>query len=325
MKRLLIAFLACGLLLGLPLSSFAAVHPLNSEFVNWSTTQELLTIMFRPENDQWFDCSKPQPSLNIEAVHFPKSKSAFGFPESQYLALNFSVNDQSFVSIAYTDLFKDQPMEKIEFVAGSYLFDCGLFLGLNDLHSRAGALDDVYDASPGYRFNLNDNGYIALSCDYLDSGDDSDIGGYEADGMYYLKKAKLFGEIYQSDSSDGNDYYMLGANVALSDEMTMGMKIESINNSFEDQNVYQVGFTWSKNKVIVNSKFGKCYGYDFNYFAYGVTYSFNDNWNLGATCGKIENLTKDPGYALKLSYKTGLIHFSLIWDKDYYRNISPIF
>ena len=91
-------------------------------------------------------------------------------------------------------------------------------------------------------------------------------------------------------------------------------------------NGYVAGLTWSKDKLIINSKFGKNLFIDkLYYFAFGGSHSFNEIWSLGATYGKYDYLTEDPGYAVKLTYKTGMMKFSFTWDKDYYRNLAPIF
>jgi hypothetical protein len=324
MKKLLTVLLTCGLLLMLCQLSFAAIHPENNDFINWSSEVTSYESLISQENDKWFDCTQTQPSLSIEAVNWVEGDLTY--KEMQELNVNYYVNDQTFADIDYMHTSGSNS----EIFGGSYLFDSGVFVGV-DYINEEDSDSNPYDLSLGYRFNLGKKGYIAVSGDYYhyDGYDDSDIGGYEVDGIYYLDKAKLFGEMYlakdnDSKSKDFDDfnYLMVGANTALSDELTVGAKFESQNNYGENTTGYLTGLTWSKDKIIINSKFGKDLISQLNYSAIGGSYSFNKNWSLGATYGIYDLIMEDPGYAVKLTYKTGMMKFSFTVDKDYYRNMN---
>jgi hypothetical protein len=241
MKRLLVLpLILCLLLIGTT-GALGAVHNPESGFSTWAFTAPFYIfsafqgVFMSDGSDTWY---KVAPESKFKAYTASADTMAFYGAE-------FTLNDQTFVTLNSTSM-DGPPIDMMEF-KGSYLFDFGLFVGL-DYVSVDGSpgLDPGYVLSPGYRFNFGDESYVALSIDYmiLSDIDFEEIVGYDIDFVYTFDGGRFFAQYYLStDESvfDGEAGFDLGATYQAGDELVIGFYYWAI----EDTDQYHAGLTWT--------------------------------------------------------------------------------
>lgn len=300
MKTSLSGWIFIFLLLLLSGPVLGAVHPFKSNYFNQSYSGTVIS-KWLPENEKWFDATEPIGYNNSIDLLFQEEAGYFGFKYYQ--------NEQTFGSFGKLSL---SPNQEIYALRESYLFDCGLFLGLDC--TQVNNIVSLTLVSAGYRFRLpEDQNYLAISVD----GNDTNILGYELDAKYYYHEAQLLGEIYKPDGESGC-YIMVGGNVPLTEELTVGLKYERM----KEFDGYNTGLTCVRNQVVLNCKMGKDMFSESNYYAVGGSYHLNEYFLLGLDFGKIGDL--DAGYAVRLAYQAGIVSLNLCYKKDFFITM-PVF
>jgi hypothetical protein len=155
-------------------------------------------------------------------------------------------------------LFSDSNSNTSSIFKGSYLFDFGLFVGLNYV-SESRNQGSAYVISPGYRFNLRDKGYLAFSVDYGSWRDEDidGIGGYDLDFKYYPDRFKIAAQYYHPTQNnlggdDLKDIYELEVDYQVNPELTVGFS----NQISEGESLWFAGLSWTTKLLILDLKTG---------------------------------------------------------------------
>jgi hypothetical protein len=287
MKKYLVLSLVLSLMLLVTGSASAAVHNFTGDFTN----PFLLPDFSRygsPLFEGWYYIEKDNPSVTVRGL-FPKNGNVFGFEYFQ--------NDQTFIDVTHVNPDSDNSSTCVK---GSYLFDNGFFAGLD-----YGSNGDVSQTtlSPGYRFNFDDNGYIAASLDYAVNDQfyrDSGIVDYELTARYYTDQFRVYGNInIPNDKVVGTDqsYLWAGGAYKFSDNVVLGANYRRLN----DINSYDIGCSATFDRLGAEVSYsdgdaGVSYSTGVN-----LVYSFTDNFRAGFQTTKVENLD-DLYWLAKLKY-----------------------
>jgi len=289
MKKTLILLLGCLLVFTTSSLALGAVHSSYNDTVYLGMGEiGLWSSFFIPyrNTDTWFKIAAEEPSLFVGGASFDSSGDGTNFIDVDYYQ-----NEQTFLAV---NVLSDD--NTISDLKGSYLFNCGFFIGLDYAFDED---NNEYNIAPGYRWNFNDQGYLAASVDYLGGEDvDSDINGYDLDFRYYLDNAKLFAQIYLPDEGDSS--LEAGAVFQARDNLALGLYLLN----WDDENGFLTGMTWSGEKFVFDCDYG--YNTARNYFAsvhfYDLSGMFNlsDSFRMGAQYTKYGE--SDPIYTLKIKY-----------------------
>jgi hypothetical protein len=298
MKRLYSVFLAAILLFAAATCSLGAIHNIGGDFYLYGELFSWLVDDLAPRSiDSWF-------SIAPEKVKF----KAFGTAiDSDWggIAAEYYLNDQTFASVAS---FSDDSNNSFYLLKGMYLFDFGLFLGLENSQD-----DDAAQTffTLGYRFSFGDDNYLALSADYLDETDgDSAIFGYEISGRYYTDMMKFYGLIYAFNNDDSDLFYLLGANFLISDSFIIGLEL--INNGSSSN--YLAGFSWTLERFILDFEYGNNDN-DESYYELGGMFLINEVFGIGL--GYLDDSEIDDAQlSAKFKYVTDSSEFTFVFKPE---------
>ena len=299
MKRLTLLTLVLTLTLLISGNTLAAVHNFTGDFANYYLNHPLIAPQFNSLSfEGWYTIDKDTPGFTARAL-FPKDASHWG--------LEYYLNDQYFANLNYFDL-DDFAVTSFQ---GSYLFDFGLFVGL-DYTDNDGETQGVI--SSGYRYGFGqDNGYIAASVDYALSGDltkryskdDSGIIDYDIDFKYFTGNWKVYGQLLiPNEDMIGplTDWYSddpildLAANYKINDQYTVGGAITAFDKEFD----YNLGVSGTFDKLGAELRYrsanwdgdNETYWVDAN-----VMYSFTDQFRAGFQVTKAKDINDPYLYA----------------------------
>ncbi len=295
MKTFLRFLLAACLVLGLGTVSLAAVHsfqqgyfgdffptgeagPIEVEFSILTPADRTFTL---EDQDQGF-----------------KAKGSFGINGADLTLVNLEYYQNDFV---FGDLMYFGVTGNVYDLRGGYLWeDLGLFVGLDYF---TGEGDSDYIASGGYRFDLGDGNYAALSLDYYGGGYDG-FCIFEAHTKYRTDGMKLTGQL---DVEDDGDYRLHGkASFAAGDDLVWGGGFTWFNSDF-----YMVfaGLTWESGGFLFDGLVNVFDEGDLLYLLSGM-YSFSDS--LAAGVGYYGKKGSDDMISLKGKYlmDEGTLDFS---------------
>jgi hypothetical protein len=259
-QKIFTLLLASWLLLIMSTYSLGAVLPVSSPFKlgdSWYT-----------KTDTWYSIKQNKPEVNAYARIIPPDFSVVG---GEYYR-----NDQTFADLYFQNISKSN----MTYFGGSYLFESGFFVGLNYL-KVAPTTETLL--SPGYRFKVKEQGYVAVSFDYL-SNDDSntnDIVSYDVDFKLFPKNMKIYGDI--SLPKEGNDTVVnLNANYKVNNKLVAGAAYMSQGND----NAYSAGLTYTVKSFIIDAKLGKTFIE--NYYQLAGMDNLK-NYSIGALYQKYQN------------------------------------
>ncbi len=295
-QRISALFLASWLLFIMTTYSFGAILPVSSPFQlgnSWYT-----------KTDSWYSINNDKPKVNIYAKNISPNFSIAGGEYYQ--------NDQTFIDLFFQDVNKSN----MTYFGGSYLWDSGLFVGLNYLKT---ATTSETLLSPGYRFTLKDHGYLALSFDYLanDDSDIHDIVSYDVNFKLFPKKMKIYGEICLP--KEGNDTIVnLGANY----EVRKGLVVGADYMSQGSQDAYSAGLTYKAQSLIIDAALGE--NFTQNYYQFAATENLK-NFSIGALYQKYQN-DHDPVITVQGKYhltKADLI-LKYTFENDSYNQVTVL-
>ncbi|HYH01694.1 MAG TPA: hypothetical protein VEC37_01190, partial [Bacillota bacterium] len=232
--------------------------------------------------DTWYSVEPEQPSWQLAYQKLSGSNT--------YIAKSdFYQNEHTFFQVNSSKIFRFKLWE----LAGSYLFDSGFFVGL--AHSDTSSSDSTLIA-PGYRFNLNEQSFVALSLDYLSSSGADRVTGYDLDLHYYGDSFKFIGEIYRPRDDEAEDTYVdAGFAIAVTKGLVVGC---DYNNDYHD---LSAGFTYNTKPLIIDYEYLNSKDEDYAYS------KLSGMARLGAYCGVGMEYLKytdisDPRYTLKFKF-----------------------
>jgi hypothetical protein len=295
-KKFFTLLLASGVLLILSGYSSGAVLPVSSPFKlgdSWYT-----------KTDTWYSIKPDKPDVSGYALNIPANFSVVGGEYYQ--------NDQSFADL----YFQNVSHSNLTYFGGSYLLESGLFVGLHYL--EVGPTTETLLA-PGYRFKVNQQGYVAVSFDYLsnDYSNTHDIVGFDLDFKLFPKNMKLSGQI--SFPNQGNDTVInLDTNYQVSNSLVVGADYLSQGSD----NAYSAGLTYTVQSFIIDATLGKTFSE--NYYQLAGTDHLKD-FSIGALYQKYQ-YNSDPMVTIQGKYhlaKADLI-LKYTFENDTYDQVTVL-
>jgi hypothetical protein len=281
MKKLLILIFSVCLLLGVNLSAAAAPHSMTGNFNtwNWDVFGMMIKMYDQMATDTWYQVEEQTPKVKAFAM----------FSDGDIVAgMDYSINDQTFLSIGTIDDGDFTIMQ------GSYLFESGFFAGLA---CYMGNSDDLYIVSPGYRFSIGDDSYVALSLDYGFEDGDHELLGYDLDAKYLFDNGKIYGQYYMfNDDFWDADVLDLGVRYAINDAVVIGLDYSDVDGT----SLFLAGLTWTTDRVIVDFQTGEVF--EDTMTCLSGLYKINDQFGVGAEVVIPEE--GDEDYIVKFKYAT---------------------
>jgi hypothetical protein len=307
MKRLFILMLSCGLLLLSGAAALGAVHDTYGDFVDPMNYGDLMltkgSLTAQAIHDSFTTVASMFSPLNYEFTkeywYVIEPQAPFfqavanSYDSTNRFAAEYWTGDQSFSEYSFTTANTN-----ITCIRGSYLADSGWFFGAQ----FAAYMNDTYMLlSPGYRWDVGENGFVAVSLDYLITDDgtpEKDILGYDVDYKFFTEKAKFFGQLYWNAMID-TGFYDFALNYQLSESFALGGQITLYD---EDQSI-SLGFTWSKEKFVLDVLFeqAEISGTDYDIAAGSFLYDLNATFALGFAWYN-SSYNNDNGFGLKAKY-----------------------
>lgn len=193
----------------------AAVHNFTGDF----RTSNLLSDFGEagmPTFEGWYYIEKDSPTTTL--------RGAFG--EGPALGAEYYKNDQTFADFYYTD---PDGGKSETYLKGSYLFANHFFAGI-----EVGSPDDNTQMvlSPGYRYDFNDNCYIAGSLDYATSNDIKfkkyGVAYLDFNWRYYNDVSRAYSQlVIPRDEVVGTDdcFFLFGGAYKYSGKVVLGANI----------------------------------------------------------------------------------------------------
>jgi hypothetical protein len=317
LKKLLLTITAFGLMLGISGAAFGAVHSTNGDFINWSTGEMnfsvngLFALYTGKAADTWYTVA---PEINVFKAEVMSSD---GF--SSYGG-EFILNDQTFAGL---NVFNDigmvgPPIDSLTNLRASYLFDFGLFVGIDYYALDGGSYDSLYTISPGYRFGFGDDNYVALSLDYMVNPDMdfAEIVGYDLDIVYFFAGGRFFFQYYSATDEAQmmrDTAYDLGVVFQVADEVVIGANYYNV----EDSSDYSVGLTWTPDFMVLDLQIGT-FMEESNY-ALSALFSIGANWALGLGYESFEPFSDDKTiFKVKYMNDSSKLIFGYVLENDSY-------
>jgi hypothetical protein len=264
--------LASWLLLIMSTYSLGAVQTMSSPFE--------LGDSWYSKTDTWYSIKQDKPDVNTYVRNTTPDFSVVGGEYYQ--------NDQTFADLYFQNINRSN----MTYFGGSYLFESGFFVGLNYL-KLAPTTETLL--SPGYRFKVKEQGYVAVSFDYLsnDYSNTNDIVSYDVDFKLFPKNMKICGEI--NLPKEGNDTVInLNANYKVNNRLVAGADYMSQGSD----NAYSAGLTYTVKSFIIDTKLGKTFIE--NYYQLAGMDNLK-NFSIGVLYQKYQN-DSDPGITIKGKY-----------------------
>jgi hypothetical protein len=209
MKKLLVLSLVLTLTLLTAGSTIAAVHNFNGDF--WSPNlMPDFSEKEMPEFEGWYYIEKDTPS--------GAARGKFG--DDNALGAEYFQNDQTFANLYLND---PENGSSVTYLKGSYLLDNQFFVGL-DLG------DSQITFAPGFRYNLDDNCYIAASLDYAVNDEysgyqDSGLIDMEINGRYYTDLMRVYGQLILPNDdvvTSADTFLLVGGAYKYADNIIVG-------------------------------------------------------------------------------------------------------
>jgi hypothetical protein len=224
--------------------------------------------------------------------------------ELSQLAAEIFINDQFFLTTG----FESYDDADTGYLQGSYLFDSNFFVGIEfDLADDSD--DNKYKVSPGYRYDILTNGYLAFSFDFEAGDGYEDITGLETYFKYYSKDTKTIAQVYKPRNGqiaiDGRFNFKADRNTVL------GCNYR--NNETEIE--YNAGLTWSSKPFVLDLSLGEygAKGTDkYGRFKTNFMYNFNKEIGLGVGYERDEQYS-DPQFVFNTKYSTPSGKFKFIY------------
>ena len=289
MRRFLTIILAVLALTAIGAGSALAQPPTREGF------EDPILDQMPPESDTWFSITPAAPGFEASLTY------CIGDPLYHFA---YYLNDHTYADLNYLDAPLGNP--DVLNLKGSYLFDFGLFVAMEYYHVESSL--DMYYLSPGYRYPLGEQGFLAAGFDYRYYNNAGEIIGWELAGQYYTDNMSVDGEIYLSE--DFGNKLEVAANFKASESLVWGTGLTFTDLGGEDIACF-AGLTWVKSPFIVDVKLGNDKG-GFYYDLSGY-YSVSDVFALGLEYGTLEGI-EDPHVLCKGSYLTKLMDLGLIYQ-----------
>jgi hypothetical protein len=282
MKKLLVLSLVLALTLLTAGSTIAAAHNFNGDFWSPNLMPDSSNIEM-PEFEGWYYIEKDTPSGAVRGK----------FGDDNALGAEFFQNDQTFANLYFND---PENGSSVSYLKGSYLWDNQFFVGL-DLG------DSQITFAPGFRYDLDDNCYIAASLDYAVNDEyseyqDSGLIDMEINGRYYTDLIRVYGQLVlpnEDVASSADTFLLVGGAYKYADNIIVGANLVTWGN----YHYLEAGCSTTFDKAGAELRFIDDDGetkVDCN-----LLYSFTDNIRAGLETYKVEGVA-DPYIIIKGRY-----------------------
>ncbi|MCL6589546.1 MAG: hypothetical protein K6U80_06290 [Firmicutes bacterium] len=259
MKIISVFLLVCSLTLGIAINAMGAIL-LNED--------NMLT-------DTWYGLDPP-PGPHYRAYSYVP------YTNSVYLNSEFYYNDHSFVLIS----INDEQVDVATNIKASILFPVGVFYGIKAVYGDNYLTRGIILGSLGYRWNLNDQGYLAFSIENA-RGQENIV--YALDGEFLSDSFKITGDVHCSNNGTSA---ILQGRVKVNDNLVAGIDIDTTNEG------YYIGLTWKSSAYMIFD--GKA-GIHSNNFHYALSQTFKiGKHQIGL---EYEKLASEEGDLITLKQK----------------------
>lgn len=258
----------------------------------WSP-EESIAEMAPSSTEPWFDI-KPETPHAGAGISWCIDDPLYN--------LNFYQSDHTFVGVNLQFPPPDEGYDMLTNIFGSYLFKFGLFIGADYYN-----WDSNYDwtISPGYRFNLNSQGYVAASIDYHSSNtSDSEVSGCKLDGQYYDDGMLLYCKVHLPKA--GKTIFEADTNFKANEELIWGVKCNS------EEKFYTAGLTWTRGLLVWDGEAGS--KENVFYFGLNGAYNFNEQFTGGVEYSKKVDVASET--MLRLKYSSKLVTLNFMYTLD---------
>lgn len=307
MNRMFIVIFSLAMLLALATGTQGAVHSGASDFSTYGMSMaEIFDIELGA--DSWYTTTPEDPYF--KAAYFRIEDTVSRVSGEYYLS------DFTFAGIGYTVPDSSTSVEWSMGLLGSYLFDFGLFVGLEYGFMEPGptppAYESYYNLSVGYCYELGENSYIALSVNYnsVPDVDFSEIVGYDIDLVYYFDNGRAYFQYYLPTDENtilDDDAYDLGVAFLVAEEIVLGFNYSAADTDYE----YDLGLTWSPAFMVLDFQYGGTEMDDDNFYAVGALFHLNELFHLGFNWNQPNNA--EAQVTLKFKYTTDMAQFLLAY------------
>ena len=223
-------------------NTYGAIHYSGGDFDYLDNLFGTMISSLTPkDSDTWFSIEREDPNFRLN-IYYENSDPGsdihlYGLSEYQ--------NDLMFGEINRLALAGDLS-NNAKF---NFLFDSGFFFGW-DSYFKEGFNYTVL--APGFSLDLQKQGLVALSFDYVKSDFQNEIAGYDLDYKQYFDNTKIYGQSYLlKGSSEATS--SAGLNYQVFKTLTLGLA----GTRYPNLNVYAGGFTINNKLLIVNALRGK--------------------------------------------------------------------
>lgn len=198
--------------------------------------------------DHWFTIEVQKPYIGARLVERDSETVEY---------FQYYQNEQTFFRLGYS--------EGNKLLVGSYLWESGWFFGAGFSDSVSGP--DSWAISPGYRFNLDNGGFIAMSVDYIkyDNSGQTETG-FEFDSVVRPENAKietdiiydrLTGVVVRAGRIDMSAMQVISSvDYQVSEHLVIGGSVGYVRQNIDDMSLsasnMSAGFTWDTNFAVVN-------------------------------------------------------------------------
>jgi len=296
-------------------------------FSSTSNVFGMMASYFGEPDDLWYTVTPEEPFRQIGYYNVPELKK-------YELSSQIYQNDQTFFNISYEDHSHELSIPEwgidlysdIMDINASYLFDSGIFIGLE--HNRHLNIENTMEStatwdtnnitfiSPGFRYNYSQNSYVAFSVDILDDEEETETYGYEFNLKHFQDKIYWETNIYHylSDYSNHDTNINCQLNYQFSNQLVGGISSYFYQNDYLDDSFY-AGFTWTPQPLIINFR----YNYqssDTNSQSLYAIYQANQNIGLGLQLYKSSEIPK-TSYSYTLRSRIGNGHIKISYHPHY--------
>jgi hypothetical protein len=244
-------------------------------------------------SDTWYSATPVKPFVKV--TYYPVNNDPVtGDATSIYT--EFNLNDQTFFGMG-SEQYETAYVSITNFYF-SYLFELGIFVGVDYYGFKDHIYDNAYTVSLGYRQDLGEQGYLAVSADFLSipDADFQDVVSYDADFVYYFTRSYLFFQYFVPTEA-----LELGIRIIGGDTVTLGLDYVEIDTLASlERRLYSAGLTWTPDFMIFDIQFGGDFE-DASFYNLSLLFKAAESLHLGFEYLN-ENENNDAQIMAKIKY-----------------------
>lgn len=254
MKKLTVLLVVVALLSLNPSITLGTTH---SRYGDFTTFIYYTSNTSNVGSDTWYSATPAEPFMR--ATYYAVNDDPIA-GDATSINAEFYLNDQTFFGMGSED--HELAYVNITNFYFSYLFDLGIFISLDYYGFEYYLYDNAYTVSLGYRQDIGENGYLAISADFLaiPDADFQDVVSYDADFVYYFTQGCLFFQYFipTEDHLSLEDAALeLGIRITGGGTVTLGLDYMEVDTlAAPEQRLYSVGLTWTPAFMTLDIQYG---------------------------------------------------------------------